>query len=254
MIFIRKRNAAAPGVGAMPAWDSRGAITTATVVGATHAVARPASLALGDYMKLVAMVRTSDATSISITRHADLIADGWAEAPESPVPFNGTFCEAAVFWKEADANDVANAGANIPGGITVSHNGSTSGDFFVGLIDRFTAANGFAATPHESADSSVGVGTGNISMNTVTPTGINRLGVTYVLMTQDNQAVSPATGETGGNWVEEIEDEGMGGLEVTVQLQTADLSAGDAISGGESTHASSAAWAVWSAALVPSGG
>jgi hypothetical protein len=239
-----------PAVGAMPAWDSAGTVLEdVTLNGATNAPVRPASLAVGDLMVCEAAVFTADATSISITMHASMSGDGWAEVTGSPFVDGTGISEAALFWKIADASDVAGQGTAIPGGVTTSHNGSTTTDRMYTYIHRFTAADGFAATPFEDVSGSTGGGTGDVSMNTVTPTDINRLGVTHIAMNQDNQAVASSTGESGSDWAEVVEHEGA--AELNSQVQTCDLSAGDPVSGGSSTHASSAGWITMSYALVP---
>lgn len=235
--------------GAMPAFSAVGTGTDTAAATGTISLTRPATLAVGDLMVAACYVGTSDATTITIGMTAGMSGAGWAEASGSPAAFPTAIHEAAFFWKIADASDVTNQGTAIPGGLTVSHNGSTTGDRFGGEIIRFTAADGFAANPFESVSSSNGSGTGNISMNTVTPTDVNRLGVTIIVMSQNDQTVSSSTGESGSDWTEANELNGV--TEFTIQVQTCSLSSGSPVSGGACTHASGANWCVYSFALVP---
>jgi hypothetical protein len=183
--------------------------------------------------------------------HASMSSDGW-QVLLSPILWSagGATREAALFWKIADANDAANQGNAIPGGIITVHNGSTTGDFFIGAIYSFTADDGFAEDPVEDLTQNSASGT-SVTMNTVTPEGDNRLGVSLVMVANNNVTLGASTGESGADWVEETQKTGAGSLNYIWQIQTCDLSDGEEVSGGASALSGSADWVNVSFALAP---
>ncbi len=148
----------------------------------------------------------------------------------------------------------------------VQANGTVSCDLSVGasgadLFGRIYEFSGVAATLGAFAslvisedgvdyyNSTGGTGT-TITMGNITANDIDRLGVTFVAVNA-NQALAAATGETGGDWIEPVEEFASAtGTAATQGVQTADLSAGGTISGGTITI-SSAAWATLGFALIP---
>ena len=146
-----------------------------------------------------------------------------------------------IYWKIADGTE---GGTNF----VFDPDGTTAGGVWVGRAYRFTGVH--QAAPIEAIANSQGI-TGAVSPPTVTPLGTNRLGVSLVCVAE-NGTIGPFTGESGGDWIEAVaEYVNGGGDNASLQLQTADLSAGTPISGGSVTPSKVQAWSVDSFAIVP---
>jgi hypothetical protein len=223
IVAAASEEAAEPG--ATPAWGSAGTPTAASTLAATHSIAHPATVNVGDLLVCIAFGRNTDGDR-NLAMHANMVNAGWANITGSPLIDGNNV--ALIAWKEAVGTE---AGTNIPGGI-VGSGGATSNVFF-GVCVRFTAADGFAANPFESLAIAAadGANVSSVNMPTVTPTGINRLAVSILTLFNDI-AVSPATGESGGDWTEVLEIFTLVGADATIQVQVSDQSGGGAISGG----------------------
>ena len=103
-----------------------------------------------------------------------------------------------------------------------------------------------------SEGGSYGSGTGNtINAQSVTTTGVNRLAVSFVFVNDNNNAGSFA-GESGGNWVEAVNDyRTTQGSDGCIQLQIATMAAAGTITGGSDTMSQSDPWGVRAFALKP---
>jgi len=90
-----------------------------------------------------------------------------------------------------------------------------------------------------------------ISAQSVTTTGVKRLAVSFVFVNDDN-AVGSFTGETGGDWTEQVaEFTTIQGSDGCVQLQGATMASAGTISGGSYTMSAADPWGVRAFALVP---
>ena len=99
---------------------------------------------------------------------------------------------------------------------------------------------------------SFGSGTGQtISARPVTTTGNARLGVSFVFVNYNN-AVGSFTGETGGDWVEAVNEyTTTAGSRGCIQLQSATMATSGTITGGSYTMSAANPWGVRAFALVP---
>jgi hypothetical protein len=240
----------AGGPGATPAWGSAGAVASSSNLangGVAHTIAHPATVAVGDLLQCIAFARNGDQNA-AVAMHANMAAAGWAHITGSPWTWTGGGRMLLVARKYAVGNE---GGTNIPGGIVGS--GGTTSDGFIGVCVRWTAADGFRSpNAAESISIAQSVATTR-SMPTVTPAGANRRGVAIIAVASLAQNLASATGETGGDWAEVFDAEGVAGTG-TIQIQSADLSGGGAISGGSSTSSNDADAFILGFALVPTGG
>ena len=236
------------GLGATPAFASVGATTTSLTLAGTHAIAYPAGVQLGDLLLLPAVGRTNNNDAI-LALHANMVAANWAHVTGSP--FESTTQRTLLLaWKLAEAVDVSGSAAsgNISGGIVAT--GGASNDEFLGRCQRWTAANGWATpTPFESIINVLESNNTAISALTITPTDQNRRAISIF---GGNAAVTSFAfaGETGGDWTVATH---VAGTLSTINTQTADLSAGTAISGGTATMSAAAGGPLVALALAPSG-
>jgi hypothetical protein len=99
---------------------------------------------------------------------------------------------------------------------------------------------------------SFGSGAGQtINARPVTTTGNARLVVSFVFVNDDN-AVNSFTGETGGDWIEAVNEyTTTQGSDGCIQLQTATMATGGTITGGSFTMSASDPWGVRAFALKP---
>jgi len=99
---------------------------------------------------------------------------------------------------------------------------------------------------------SFGSGTGQtISARPVTTSGNARLGVSFVFVNYNN-AVGSFTGETGGDWVEAVNEyTTTAGSRGCIQLQSATMATSGTITGGSYTMSAANPWGVRAFALVP---
>lgn len=228
----KKLAAAASGgtVGSTPALGGIGGSSTGTTSGvAGQTVTLPLTVNAGDL--LIAHVGIRPDTSGTVT--ADTA--GWSLLHGGA----GTSSSAYVFWKIANGTEGSGSFAFTPTG---------SGSNYAWLARTYVFTGSFAPTPYESASlSSVPVAS-PVPAPTVTPTGINRLGVTLVTLSLA-QAIASFTGETGGDWVEQGSE--VTANNTTLDIQIVDLTAGTAISGGSATNGGGALGTVIGFALVP---
>ena len=239
--FVRSA-AAVPG--ALPAFGSAGAPTSALLAG-TKTIAHPATVGAGNLLLCAAIGRNNDGDA-ALAMHASMSGAGWQHITGSPVGPGTT--ATFVAWKYPALG--SEGGTNIPGGI-VATGGATS-DVFLGCCVRFTAANLFATVPHEDASVNTGLALDTSQeMPTITPTGLRRLGVNIFFLRNDLLTLGNATGASGGSWSEVLDIELALGSQVTIQIQVVDLSGGGAISGGNTTSAIAVGGHRYAFALVP---
>jgi hypothetical protein len=220
--------------GALPAYGSAGTALATATLAATHIPVRPAIVASGDLLICSAFGRHGSGSGVvTLAMHANMTADGWQHVGASPY-INVTEDQGhLVAWKIATAADAANQGLAIPGGIVAG--GSATSDGLYARIFRFTAADGFHTSPivNAVAKDLNDVSNTSIAMPDVTPTGNNQLAVAIVGHTA-NVTVAAATGETGGDWIENVD--GASATAVAgIQIQTSGQSGGGAITGGTAT-------------------
>lgn len=230
--LIRRKTVAA--LGATPVFNSSAAgVASATL--AAFTVTCTTTVNPGDFLLIHALVRsTPNDTTCS------MVTSGWTAFAGNPY---GSPARQFLFWKLAVGDEDSAV-------ISMTCSGDTSGAGRYTRIYRFTAANGFNATPIEAITTSTGSGT-DISMPTVTPLAGNRRAVCLIAQ-NTNSTIGSATGMSGGTWTEAAaEFTSSSGSNGMIQVQTADLSGGGAISGGTAVASLSAAWSAVGFALVP---
>lgn len=102
-----------------------------------------------------------------------------------------------------------------------------------------------------SAGSSAnGAGTSTTVADTgVTTLDVDRLAVNLIGINDDLTGIASFTGETGGNWTQDISFESSTGTDGTIALQTATMASAGTINGGTATITSDA-WGVIGFALI----
>ena len=229
--------------GAMPAFANAGAAAAASSINGTRNVVRPVSTAAGNLM--VMWVGTFDNLPVTVAMSSGMSSDGWQAFPGNPyVHSNGEGLCAFGFWKIATASDASGAGTNVPGGIVISGSDG-SGDRFRAIIVRFTAANGFSATPLEAFAPAISVTGSSIGMPTVTPGSNNRLACCFIAG-RTTGSYQSATGESGGDWTAAHDDGGNPGWQLQVSNQ-----ASGGISGGTTTATTTGDSLVLGFAIAP---
>jgi hypothetical protein len=223
--------------GETPAYSS--AITTggSSTLPNTHSVTLPTELAAGDLIIIACVLRNDEANGSATINEV-----GWTEFPGNPY---GTHkARLALFYKISDGTE--------SGSVSITGAGGTTNDLFYGHAFRFTASDGFAASPIEAIAIAGGSGT-PLNAPTVTPTAANRLAVFIAGTSLQQSSIGSVTGETGGDWVQQYRLATQVGGDGTVCLQTSDQSSGGAISGGsvEFTVNPTAEWTAVGFALVP---
>ena len=241
----------APGLGETPAFGSVGATTSSVTLAATHNIAYPAGVQLGDLLLCAAVGRNASPSDATLAMSAGMSGDGWQHLTGSPfLPASARTL--LIAWKIALAADVtasASAG-NIVGGIVGSGTG-VSNDAFLAHCGRWTAADGFAANPFESITSVTrSIVTSHTPGPAITPTDGNRRGVGIFGGQATSVTMSEYVGATGGTWVAGAH---ISGTQSCLNTQSVDLSAGTPITGGTATLSTAAGGPSVGFALVPSG-
>jgi hypothetical protein len=131
------------------------------------------------------------------------------------------------------------------GSITVSIAGSVT------KMARMYAFRNVALSSFTEA-ASFGSGTAQpINARPVTTTNNARLAVSFVFVNYNN-AVNSFTGETGGDWIESVNEfTTTAGSRGCIQLQTATMATAGTITGGSYTMSAANPWGVRAFALVP---
>ena len=173
---------------------------------------------------------------------------GWQHMAGSPWSQVTNSRVLLIAWKIATGSE---GGTNVPGGIVAT--GGVTSDSILIFTQRWTAADGFrVSNPFESIGAIAIVSVTARPMPTVTPTGLNRRAVAVTVVFAASETIAGATGETGGNWLEEHEEQTT--IPIMVQTQSADLTSGNEISGGTATSTSGTQGLTLGFALVPVGG
>lgn len=171
---------------------------------------------------------------------------------------DGTDLTMTIYGNDADVGSPrAAAHSNYFGRVlangTVSINvtvGGSGEDVYARLYEFSGVHTGPSFTDVAESGSEAGGTAAQIDDNSVTSTGISRLGIQLVAVNDDN-VLGSFTGETGGDWAEAAEYNSATGTQATLQLQTAEMSAAGTINGGTFTMAASDAWGVIAFALIP---
>lgn len=233
--------------GATPAFGAAGTASSAAASG-TLAPAHPATVGNGDIALVIGISRGTGGNATE-TLHADAIADDWDYLPTgggTPGRFISASgnTAAVVGWRRCDGTEDS---AAMAGGVTAA--GTINTHFTV--VVTFTAADGFATNPFESLSLVEEDFDTSFAAPSITPTDVNRLGVSIFAAILNLLNLSAFTGESGGDFVEVLDIETSTGGDATIQIQTADLSAGDPISGGSATSSSNTGGGLFGFALVP---
>lgn len=233
-------------MGATPVYGSSGALYASASLPATHVPNYPATVAAGDLCLAVGWGKTSapltEAATVALS--ATATSAGWAAVTAQIQSGDGS-CALLVAWRIADGDE---GGTAMEGGFVMD--GAATADLALAIIHRFTAADDFAADPIEDEATSEAT-SATYSAPTITPGDVNRLGVAIAAFNDDGENATAFTGASGGVWVQRSDAPSSLGSDGTLNLQTADLSAGDAISGGSTTLASSCLQLKLKLALVP---
>ncbi len=226
----------APAPGAQPAFGAMGASVSSTNVAGTHAITYPATVGVGDLIVAVSFAFVAGTGALTgLSMHADLVSAGFTEITGSP--FKKTGVGADDYWMLIATKDAVGDedGATITNGITGTTTSPTS-DGILTLMFNLTAADGFADPPFDF----IGTPTEcfnveTINAPTVTPSGINRLGLSILGLSNDPTGLAAWAGATPDTWaVAELRQVTTTGG-ITIQVQEIDLSAGDPVSGGSET-------------------
>jgi hypothetical protein len=135
------------------------------------------------------------------------------------------------------------------GTVTATFAGASNGQ-----SSMFRVVNPHPTTPFESA--ALVTGTDDpITGPTLTPAGANRLGVACIAAGDNANAQTVFAGATGGTWIGRYAHLQAAGADSAMFLNTVDLSAGTAISGGAFSPAvvSTADWLVRGFCIRPAG-
>lgn len=243
---------AADVAGAMPAYDGTGQATqvSSATITTTISPAKPSTVNAGDLLILQVLARNQDASPnqgagpTSVTGFTPFPGNTYGSST------NANYAHHALYWRIAGAGEAG-------GTVDVTCSGGTTTDLAMARIYRFTAADGFADPPIEGITTNSGTASPMAAPVTGdTPSGLNRLAVCFGAIASSDIDIGSMTGETAGNWTEAVG--GVGGATLTggdgtLNVQTADASAGTAISGGSVafTLTTSAHWTTVACYLVP---
>jgi hypothetical protein len=202
---------------------------------ATHSTINVPAHTLGDLLVCAALVRNDDEDGAATVNTA-----GWNPFPDNPYG-GANHARQALFWKIGNGSETA---------VSITGTGGTSADLFLALVNRFTAADGFHATPIESI--AMLAGTDNTpDAPTVTPGGVNRLAVCVVGLDEHDATVDPFSGESGGDWAEHTQQSTTSGGGGLLQIQSSDQSGGGQISGGTMSATAAPEWTAVAFAIRP---
>lgn len=232
-IGLFRTRVTAPVPGARPAWSSTGTKQENDNISAGPFLPTwPATITAGDLGLLIATVQNSPGgCDLGLT--AGAVTDGWVQLAKIIKAAAGADADKTlallVAYKIAAGTE---DGAAMVGGWDKT-SGVNTADVCMSHILRFTAANGFAATPYEDAGTGEFTGT-TYNAPTVTPSGANRLAVAIAAAHLSSAAGFDAfTGASGGTWVERFDVSTILATDAHHHLQTADIDS--AISGGSDT-------------------
>ena len=210
--------------GALPAFNSAGTVETSATLAGTFDVAIPAH-ANGDLLILQCLCRNTNnngaLTSINTA--------GWTQFGGAGNTYGGTQnARMGAGWKIGNGSETV---------VNVTLAGGTGTDLRRSRVYRFTAANGFAATPVQFISTATTGTAATVNMPTVNPAGaLNVLAVALIGLSNTSTHAS-ATGESGGDWTEAVaESTGTNGA---IAIQTSAQTAGAQISGGTAAVTSS---------------
>lgn len=234
-----------------PTFGSAGATTASITLAGTHNVAYPGGVQLGQLMLCIAVGRNASSDAL-LAMHANMVANGWQHLTGSPFAPTSPRC-LLIAWKYATASDVTASAAagNVVGGIVGSGGAANNG--FLAHCQRWISVD--PVTPFESITSVIKtIQTSHIGP-TITPTGTNRRGVAIFGGQATSATMSPygstPPAATGGTWsaVSHIT-----GTQSCLNTQSTDLSAGGAISGGNTDLSTATGGPLVGFALLPGEG
>lgn len=231
--------------GAMPAYDGTGqaaAVVTATITTAITP-AKPSTVNSGDLLILQVLARNDEGNGAGPASIAN-----WTAFAGNPYGSSGIQGRQSLYWRIAGAGEASQT-------VSVTCTGSTTADLAMARIYRFTAANGFSATPIEGITTNEAASTSlSAPVTGATPGGTNRRAVCFGAIPTSDATIGNMTGETAGDWTEAVTGNSTTGGDGTLNVQTADASAGTAISGGAITYTVSTGneWTTVACYLVPS--
>lgn len=202
---------------AVPTLPSAGAIVTTSTTSAD--VPFPSGIASGDF--LILLWQRSSSISGSPNTPA-----GWAAGTTQNHNSGSTL---GYFTKTADGSESGDLTVTLP---------ASAADAWAFRIVRF-ASTGAGVWTIANSTSAFGVDD-SIEFGSLTTTAPDRLGVTLIGLVA-NQTIAEATGETGGDWVEPVAEEGAAAH--TLAVQTCDIPSATTVSGGAATIGSAEQWA-----------
>lgn len=230
-------------LGAMGAYIATGQATGVADATITNAItpAKPSTVNAGDLLLLHVVARNDNSNGAGPTT-----ISGWTEFSGNPYGGSNN-ARTSLYWRIAGAGEANQT-------VSVTCTGGTTNDLAYARIYRFTAANGFAATPIEAVNSTAGTAS-PMAAPTVTPVGgaLNRRAVCIGSIASADATIGNMTGESGGDWTEAVTGSSTVGGDGSINVQTSDQSGGGAINGGSIafTTTTSAHWVTVGFALVP---
>lgn len=220
--------------GATPAWNSTANVYSALTLPSVHSLTIPAHTS-GNLLLIPFLARNTNQDGSAST------PGGWTAFPSNP--YGGAVnCRAALFWKIGNGSESS---------IDVTGTGGTSSDLALSAIQVFTAANGFHASPIEAITTPITGTNGTPTGPTVTPLGVNRLGVALVFYDLNDATVGSFTGESGGNWAEQANRTSSSGGGGGFSIQTTTFTGSSPISGGSIATVAGNFWNVIGFAIRP---
>jgi hypothetical protein len=236
------RPVGSPVLGAMPAYDGTGqaaAVVNANV-NTTVTPAKPSTVNAGDLLILQVMHRNDDSDGVGPATITD-----WNAFAGNP--YGGTNnSRQSLYWRIAGAGEANQT-------VSVTCTGGTTADLVMARIYRFTAANGFASPPIEDIEVNAGTASPMEAPSSITPTALNRRAVCFGAIATSDSTIGSMGSETAGDWIEAVTANSTTGGDGTLNVQTADASAGTAIQGGSIafTTSTSSHWNTVGCCLVP---
>lgn len=229
--------------GGLPAYSATGqaaAVATSTVA-STISPAKPSTVNAGDLLILQVVARNTD-----LDAYPPATVTGFTPFTDNPFGSASMITRQGLYWRIAGAGEASQT-------VSVTGTGGAGSDLLAARIYRFTAADGFAASPIAGIVAREGTSSPCYAPATVSPTGANQRAVCALVTGTSAATMGSMTGETDGNWVESAYAASGQGGNGSLGIQTSDQSSGIAISGGSVAFSGSGAayWQSVGFVLVP---
>lgn len=209
---------------AMPYQAAAGAGATAESPATSISVPYPGGIVAGDLL-VIQLFRYGTGDNDPNT------PAGWQKKHEDDTTSAGQ--AQFVYYKEADGTET--------GSLSITGLSASTAGYFARMY-RFVVDA--ASWGLEGGATTNGSNSSTVSMPSLVTTAANRLGLAFFSSAGQNAPVS-STGESGGDWLEELPDFSSAiGNDAVIQLQTAEMASADTISGGSFSDGGNDAWVV----------